>query len=41
MVSVVTRAETALVDGGNTVGCHLCPIYFALDTNYSKNDLVT
>ena len=40
MVSVITRDQTALVEGGNTVGCHLCPVYFALDIQQANPDIV-
>jgi hypothetical protein len=40
LVSVVTRDQTSLIEGSATVGCHLCPIYFALDIFYSNCDIV-
>uniref|UniRef100_A0A914LGM2 tyrosine--tRNA ligase n=1 Tax=Meloidogyne incognita TaxID=6306 RepID=A0A914LGM2_MELIC len=39
-VSVVTRDQTSLIPEANTVGCHLCPIYFALDIFYGNYDIV-
>ncbi|KAL7078499.1 hypothetical protein ACQ4LE_002804 [Meloidogyne hapla] len=39
-VSVITRDQTSLIEGANTVGCHLCPIYFALDIFYRNYDIV-
>ncbi|KAF7639957.1 Tyrosine--tRNA ligase [Meloidogyne graminicola] len=39
-VSVVTRDQASLIEGANTVGTLLCPIYFALDLFYGKYDIV-
>lgn len=40
MISVVTRDQTSLDEGCQTVSCHLCPIYFALDAIHADVDLI-
>nr|CAD2199080.1 unnamed protein product [Meloidogyne enterolobii] len=34
------KDQTSLIPEANTVGCHLCPIYFALDIFYGNYDIV-